>query len=144
MTLTKPKRKRRRRRGYFKGDYVSLKTGQTCSYRSGWELGFLWHLDMSPDVLTFEYESMKIPYVSNSRTGKTRNYIPDFVVTYVDGNKFVIEIKPSRKLTQVTVLKKLAAAEQWTRAHGMTLAVLTEHELKAMGVAMTGFTRDPG
>jgi len=142
MTSYKPKRCRRRKRGCHKGVYVSTKTGASCSYRSGWELGFMMYLDDSPDVISYEYESLKIPYVANVRFGRTRNYIPDFVVSYVNGMKYIIEIKPSRRVAQATVQKKLAAAQSWAQAHGFVLAVLTEIELKDMGVKITGFTRD--
>ena len=139
---TKKKTRRRRRRGYFRGTYVSDKTGQHCVYRSGWELGFMMFLDASPDVVTFASEPIKIPYVSNLKSRRLRNYVPDFVVEYIDGSTFIIEIKPKKRLDQATVKKKLSAAHVYASEHGWYLAVLTEVELKELGVQMTGFTRD--
>ena len=133
MTITK--RKRRKRKGhYHRGTYVSSKTGLSCKFRSGWESYYMQHLDSCDDVRTWRYESFSIEYVSNVRTGKTRKYIPDFVVEYVDGTSHVVEIKPLRRTTQAIVKKKLAAAEAWCRANGMTLELITEIELKVLGL----------
>ena len=128
------KRRRRRKKRYHTGIYVSLKTGQQCKYRSGWELKYLEWLDSHAEVATYGYESVKIPYVSNVRTGKIRNYFPDFLVEFKDGSKQLVEIKPSKRVKQATVQKKLCAAGLWCRVHGVTLVVLTEIELKVMGL----------
>lgn len=92
------------------------------------------HMDDNDKVVSFQYEQVKIPYVSNVRTGKLRNYLPDFLVTYVDGSQHLVEIKPKKRLEQVKVAKKLKAAELWCREHGVTLEVVTEIELRAMGL----------
>jgi len=91
-------------------------------------------LDASPAVANWSYEQTVIPYVSNVKTGKQRKYYPDFLVEMFDGVRRLVEIKPSRKLQQKTVIKKLAAAGDYCRAHGLALVVITEVELKAMGL----------
>lgn len=128
------KRKRRRKRRYHTGVYTSIKTGQKCCYRSSWELKYLQWLDAHDEVLTFGYEGVKIPYISNLKTGKLRTYYPDFWVEYVDGRKQLVEIKPKKRLTQARVQKKLKAAETWCQEHGAVLVVLTEVELLALGL----------
>lgn len=132
--MAKVKRTRRKRkRHYHTGAYTS-KVGNVCKYRSGWELKYMEYLDASPDVLSWSYESIKIPYVSNVRTKKVRNYLPDFCVEYVDGHKEIVEIKPSRRVHQVKVQKKLLAAGDHCRAHGLALVIITEVELKGLGL----------
>jgi hypothetical protein len=126
--------KKRRRKRYHTGTYVSTKTGQECRYRSGWELKYMQHLDADPTVVEFLYETVVIPYVSNLRTKKVRRYYPDFFVSYADGHKVLVEIKPKRRLSQARVQKKLAAAEAFCRVHEMTLVIITEHELKGLGL----------
>lgn len=129
------KRRRRKKKGhYHTGTHLSTKTGQACKYRSGWELAYLQHLDQDVMVASFEYEGLIIPYVSNVRSGKLRRYFPDFLVSYVDGTRRLVEIKPSKRLAQAAVAKKLRAAEAWCREHGVTLEVITEVELRAMGL----------
>lgn len=130
----KKRRRRRKKKHYHTGTYISSKTGQECKYRSGWELKYLEWLDAHAAVKEYGYESVKIPYVSNVRTGKIRNYLPDFLVEFNDGSQQLVEIKPKRKLVQASVQKKLRAAEKWCRDHGVTLVVLTEVELSTMGI----------
>lgn len=92
------------------------------------------YLDENPDVISWSYEKLIIEYVSNKKTKKIRKYYPDFQIEYKDGTKVVIEIKPSRKLEQSIVIKKIRAAKEWCTAHDMTYKVLTEIELKDMGL----------
>lgn len=92
------------------------------------------YLDTTSDVVTWTYESVVIPYVSNRKTGKIRKYYPDFYVEYVNGDRIIIEIKPSKRVHQAKVAKKLLAASEHCAAHGMTFKVLTEHELKVLGL----------
>ena len=127
-------KKRRKKRRYHTGVHVSPKTGQECHYRSGWELEYMHHLDANPDVVGYRYEDVRIPYVSNKKTGKVRWYWPDFLVQQRDGEQLLVEIKPKRKLDQDRVQKKLKAAALWCQAHQVTLVVLTEKELKLLGL----------
>jgi hypothetical protein len=130
--LTKT-RKRKRKSRYHTGLHESPKVG-TCKYRSGWELAYFQYLDTNDHVLSYKYESLKIPYVSNVRAGKVRNYIPDLLVLYTDGHEVMIEIKPKKKLVQAAVKKKLEAAKEYCAAHGLTLEIITELELKVLGL----------
>jgi len=127
-------KKRRKRKGhYHTGVHVSTKTGQECKYRSGWELLYMQYLDVDPNVISYEYEKMFIPYLSNKKTGKLRKYYPDFYVVRKDGN-FLIEIKPSKRVSQAKVKKKLDAALIWCSEHSVTLEIITERELKLLGL----------
>lgn len=128
------KKRRKRKRKYHTGIHVSPKTGQECHYRSGWELAYMQFLDTDPDTVGYRYEDVSIPYLSNKATGKMRTYWPDFLVQKRDGEQFLIEIKPKRKLDQARVQKKLKAAALWCQAHRVTLVVLTEQELKHLGL----------
>jgi hypothetical protein len=92
------------------------------------------YLDAATDVLLWTYEDVTIPYVSNVRTGKMRNYYPDFLVTRVDGSQSLVEIKPARRVSQLQVAKKLSAATQWCRDRSIALEVVTEAELKNLGI----------
>jgi hypothetical protein len=125
--------KKRRRRGYHRGDYVSTKSGETFSYRSGWEEKYMVWLDGREEVLSWRHEPFTIGYISNIRSGKTRKYHPDFIVEYSDRTE-LIEIKPSRKVGQRLVQKKVAAAEDWCLSHGVSFRIITEIELKELGL----------
>lgn len=133
--MIKSKRKKRKRKSRYKrGIHISPKSQLACSYRSGWELLYLHYLDADESVSSYQYEQLKIPYISNKKTGKLRNYLPDFLVIYIDGSSKIIEIKPKRKLLQATVVKKLKAAQEWCLHHNMTLEVITEIELRQLGL----------
>lgn len=92
------------------------------------------YLDGEVAVTSYTYEQVKIPYISNVKTGKLRNYFPDFLVEFSDGSRSLIEIKPLKRVSQVKIQKKLNAAAAWCREHGVTLEVITEVELRALGL----------
>ena len=91
-------------------------------------------LDAHPEVETWSYEKTVIEYVSNVRTKKIRKYYPDFFVKYKDGRVELIEVKPKRKLEQAVVKKKAEAARLWCEVNGLTYKILTELELKELGL----------
>jgi hypothetical protein len=132
--MKKKPRKRKKRGRYQRGEYVSTKTGNLYKYRSGWEEKFMVYLDSNPAVKHWTYEQTVIEYVSNIRTKKVRRYYPDFYIKYQDDNEEIVEIKPKRKLEQTIIKKKASAAELWCKSHGMTYVILTEIELKSMGL----------
>lgn len=132
--VEKKKRHVRRKKGhYHTGVHNSPKAGE-CAYRSGWEKLYCVYLDGNVDVVKYSYEGVVIGYISNVATARIRKYFPDFLVEYASGEKRLVEIKPSNKLTNKRVQKKLEAARQWCSEHGATLEVITEHELKALGL----------
>ena len=103
-------------------------------YRSSWELHYAEYLDQDEDVEKFYYEKVKIPYISNFKTRKLRNYIPDFVVYFKDGTVKVVEIKPANMTGKILNEKKFDAARGWCISNNSEFIVITEVELKAMGV----------
>jgi len=131
--MPKSRKKKRRKSRYHRGLHVSPIAGE-CKFRSGWEQKYMEHLDADPEVSTWSYEKLIIEYISNKKTKKVRKYYPDFQVEYKDGRKFVIEIKPSRRLVQVNVIKKIRAAKEWCTEHDVVYKILTEIELKDIGL----------
>ena len=126
--------KRKKKRKYKTGSYVSVKSGKEYVYRSGWEGHYMKWLDMNPDVVEWSYEEIIIQYISNKKTRRVRKYIPDFSVSWKDGTKHLIEIKPSNKVNGITNQKKFKFAENWCLSNDHKFVILTEHELKGLGV----------
>jgi len=95
------------------------------TYRSSWEQRFMNFCDTNPAITQWVSESIKIPYI-DPFSGKRRNYIPDFLIQYVD--KFgkehteLIEIKPR----QQTSLKEAGRSK-----HAQKAAVLNEAKWKS-------------
>ena len=129
-----PKKKKRKRKGRYQRGIHSSPIAGECKYRSGWEQKYMVYLDDNPEVASWSYEKLVIEYVSNKKTKKIRKYYPDFQIEYKDGRKVVVEIKPSRKLQQATVVKKIRAAKEWCTEHDMVYKILTEIELKDIGL----------
>lgn len=112
----------------------SSKCLSPINYRSGWELAYAKWLDENPDVVSYRYEPYAVEYISNYRTGKRRRYFPDFEVRMNDGKVLLVEIKPKRKLTLLTNIKKFAAASAFCVTEGLVFKVITESDLKALGL----------
>lgn len=127
--------KRRKKRRYKRGIYISPIAGE-CRYRSGWELEFCKYLDNNIDVLSWSYEKIMIEYISNKSTKKKRKYYPDFFVEYKNGDKYIYEIKPKRKLQNLLVAKKAEAAIIWSNHHGMTYKILSEDDIRQLGIKL--------
>jgi hypothetical protein len=111
---------------YKKGTYFSPKAKKKFKYRSSWELKYMQYLDNNPDIATYEYESLKIPYIYRK---KARSYCPDFII----GN-MIIEIKPAYKTTVKKNIAKFAAGKAYCKEHNMEFKVLTEIELRELGI----------
>lgn len=111
---------------YHKGIHFSPKVNKKFKYRSSWELKYMQYLDAQPDIITYDYECLQIPYIYRQ---KQKTYTPDFVI----GN-LVVEIKPAYKLTVKKNIAKFAAGREYCKQNGMEYKILTEKELKELGI----------
>lgn len=65
-------------------------------YRSGWELKFMHYLDDHPGVKYWSSEEVIIPYRSPI-DGRVHRYYPDFLVTKINNEVILVEVKPSEQ-----------------------------------------------
>lgn len=86
-------------------------------------------LDKKSDVFQYNYEAMKIPYYYKKNK---RWYIPDFIID----NKIMAEIKPVYQMRKKQNLAKFAAAREYCKQNNMEFKVLTEIELRQLGVTV--------
>jgi hypothetical protein len=84
------------------------------------------YLEKQPEILSYQCESLKIPYTYRKRK---RHYVPDFVVDNV-----IIEIKPTRFMLKKINLAKFAAAREYCKQNNMEFKVLTENELRLLNI----------
>jgi hypothetical protein len=124
----------KRKSHYHKGLYRSSKTGLSYNFRSGWEEAYMKYLDSNAAVVSWSYEQIQIAYLSNKKIKKYRKYYPDFQVLYDDESIKIIEIKPKKRLKQAAVQKKISAAEEWCSVNGFIFQIITENELKELGI----------
>jgi TnsA-like endonuclease N terminal len=131
MGKKKIRTRRRRKGGHYKtGLFESVKCKEIIKYRSGWELICANYLDLDPLVKSYSYEELRIPYISNISKNKIRNYIPDFLVEYVDGRKIIIEVKRKSSLNNLLVIKKAMAAKSWGKKRNIEYVFWTEDVIK--------------
>ncbi len=113
-------------------------------FRSSWELKVMIKFDTHPNITKWASEAMRIPYY-NPVTQKVCDYIPDFIVEYIDalGNKKIeiVEVKPAKetfvesaktlnnKIALVVNEAKWKSAAQWAQSNGMTFRVMTEQDI---------------
>jgi hypothetical protein len=119
-----------------KGYVYSEKLGTDVFYRSSWEKAVIGWLDKAIEIKTFKYEPFAIPYFQKeSERLNRRNYIPDFLVEYIDGRKELWEIKPAAFSESVKVKQKQLAAEEYCRTHDIdTYKLLTKQTLLEMNI----------
>jgi hypothetical protein len=115
----------------FRGEhYTGVKNGgKTVYLRSSYESVFARALDVDPDVLMWEYEPVRIPYVFE---GSVHNYVPDFMVTPCSGSLTLVEVKPECLVDVHKNVVKRKAAEAWCETNGVGLLTVTENELTAV------------
>jgi|SRR3990167_1849355 len=117
---------------WAKGKYFFQKANKEVFYRSSWELGFMKYLDSCDDVSVCEYELLRIPYCDPS--GRKRNYIPDILAYYKNGEKTLYEIKPiAHKDSEINKLKFVAAMD-YCQNNNILFKVITQKELKELGI----------
>jgi hypothetical protein len=115
-----------------KGDYTSSKSGREHFYKSGWELALMQWLDANPDVASWDYECVRIPYPYNNHK---RWYVPDFVVSFQDAHREMWEVKPKEFVGSEKVQLKSEAARGWCSANGVSAYhVLVGDDLRTMQV----------
>lgn len=114
------------------------------TFRSSWEFTFMQFCDNNANVLAWASEPVRIPY-KHPVTGKLTNYVPDFIITYIDSNnkKYaeLIEIKPASQTRpelaksrgdqqQVAInYAKWDAATKWSAKRGMRFRILNEGDI---------------
>jgi hypothetical protein len=100
--------------------------------------------DSNDHILQWASESVRIPY-RHPLTGKTTNYVPDFLITYRTRNNKVcaelIEIKPKKQSVLEAKMNdrdraivainyaKWDAAQKWCRKQGLVFRVITEDQI---------------
>ncbi len=94
---------------YVQGKFFSKKNGLTFDYRSSYELAYLQQLEKNEDVCSYIYEPFEIGYIDISRSA--RNYRPDFMILFKNGDMQISEVKPTAMLADFNVRAKAKAAE---------------------------------
>lgn len=115
----------------FKGEhYAGIKNGGAINYlRSSFESTYARLLDSDSDVVSWEHEPFRIPYMFE---GSVHNYVPDFLVTRICGT-FLVEVKPKMLVDTNLNIAKQRAAHVWCEENRVTFLIITEDDLHKIG-----------
>ncbi len=108
------------------GYYFSKKNNRKLLYRSSYELAAYKILEQMSVVTIYDIEPFSIPY---ERDDKFHRTIPDILITYVNGEKELIEVKPLYKFKDDNTILKIEAMENYSENNDMYFSVWTEKEL---------------
>lgn len=134
---------------FAKGQYTVINESKFVGskqpiFRSSWELAFMRMCDSHPNIIKWASENIKIPY-RNPMTGKYANYVPDFMIQYIDKNGTehveLVEIKPRNQTTMESArtqgqqiqtainAAKWTAAQEWCKRKGIRFKVINEDQI---------------
>ena len=111
---------------FTKGSFHSPKNSKDLHYRSSYELKAYEILEKDDEVLSYEVESVAIPYIDPE--GKSRNYYPDILVNK-KSSKLMIEVKPHYQLDDEWVVCKANSAKEWCKSNGFAFEFWSESDL---------------
>jgi transposase-like protein len=114
-------------RGRVKGQKIpfwSAKNSNWLISDSSYEYARMIQLDSDASVSAFSKCSRSLFY-ANGR----RRYLPDFIVEYFDGRKFIEEVKPSVFLNDKKVVEKSLVAIEWCKRNGYEFRFVTECDI---------------
>lgn len=119
-----------------KGLYFSIKINKELNYRSSWELATIKWLDNNDEIITYEYEKIRIVYyMKEADRNHKRNYIPDFLITFKDGHKELWELKPQEFTKNEKTQLKAEAAIKYCRENNILLyKILTKEDLQNLNI----------
>ena len=116
--------KKTRRPNFREGYMVSLKNdGREMHYRSGYECEVYEALEHIEEVLSYDVEPFKVPYLFE---GEKHDYHPDLVVSFTDGHTEVWEIKPSNQTDLPKNHAKWNSCDTFCKNRGWKFVVMTE------------------
>lgn len=111
------------------GYYDSKKMTRKMFYRSSWEKIVCEYLENNSNVTSFNIEPYVIEY---SKHGETKYTRIDFEVSYKDGRKIIIEVKPIAFINTGNVPYKLKGYEAYAKENNLEFVLITENELKEL------------
>lgn len=115
---------------YKTGYFFSQKNNKQLFYRSSYELQAFKMLEQMSEVLSYEYESIHIPYYYD---GRWFNYFPDILIKYISGRKEIVEVKPKFRLNDAQCQIKLAELRKYCQENDIVCSIWTEEELFSDG-----------
>jgi len=111
---------------FVSGWFFSQKSNKKMYYRSSWELKVLEYLEKSNKVRFFDTEPFAIDYKLEEQAKK---YVPDILITYVNGSRCLCEIKPEFFFNEITLIK-IEAAKKWCEENHAKFQLVSNNEIE--------------
>jgi len=102
-------------------------------YRSSWEREFMKYCDKNENIKYWSTEYFPIYYIKPTDNKKHR-YYPDLYILLKNGEKYIIEIKPSKQINNPINQAKFKAAKEFCDKNDYKFLIITEKELKSKGI----------
>ncbi len=122
---------------YTNGHFLSDKSLRPLFFRSSLELKAYELLEDLGDVVKIEYEPYILEY---EYKGKRKKYIPDMLITTRNGDIFLIEVKPTRRIMDHKKLDKIASAVDFCSKNGIQFVLIDDREIST--IAKSGEFRE--
>lgn len=92
--------------------YVNSKRTEPIIYRSGLELKFIEFCECNPKIQRWVSEPFSIQYFSRLKN-KVANYYPDYVIENTNGEKIIVEVKPTSQTIKPSMNSSEWDKEAW-------------------------------
>jgi hypothetical protein len=118
-----------RKPNFREGYFLSNKMNKEFKYRSGMECAFYECLEAIPEVIGYDVEPLKIPYLFE---GQSHNYFPDIMIKFSTGETEIWEVKPASQTSLPLNEAKWSAATIYCKARNWEFIVMTEQALSKL------------
>jgi hypothetical protein len=103
--------------------------GGTVICHSSWEEVYARHLDSDDDVVSYQKDKLRIPYLKD---GEERIYITDYLIEFSSGKRKLVEIKPKEMLEEDDNLLKIEAGKLWCSRNDISFSLVLGEEIKKL------------
>lgn len=115
-------------KNYKTGSYFSAKGNKSLYYASSYERTAYEKLENDENVSSYDRAKVAIKYIRPD-DHRFHRYVPDILVEMKDGNKMLIEIKPTSMLEDEIIKAKIEAGNLYCLKKGWQFAVWSEKDL---------------
>lgn len=134
---------RRIRRGHRgnRGRIVAPKAGGRAEFESTLERDYYFLLGMDDEVVSFQPQPVRLPYVAAG--GRRKTYVPDVLVTYHTRPSCIFEIKHVAELVKdpAEFRTRFQAARAFCRTQGWQFSTVTEKSIRGPRLTNVTFLR---
>ena len=132
QALVSPTRNPAKTSGGFRVKFFSLKNKGMLNCESLLESHVMRLLEVASAVVSYSEQPPALKLFVPGR--KTSKYTPDAIVHWLNGDRWLVEVKPSELAAEPRTKSKLKAAAIAAEACGCEFVVLTEKHVKLAGI----------